>query len=94
MGKHSDLTRTELANIPPAILLAMYEMMLRIRKFEEKIVVVYPEQEMRCPTHLSIGQEAAAVGVCTVLRRDDCIFSTHRCHAHYLAKGGDPHHTH
>src|SRR3546814_8386881 len=45
-------------------------------------------QEMRCPVHLSIGQEAAAVGVCTALRRTDKVFSTHRCHAHYLAKGG------
>jgi len=78
------------ADIHPTTLLAMYEMMLRIRKFEEKIVEVYPEQEMRCPTHLSIGQEAAAVGVCTALRLDDYVFSTHRCHAHYLAKGGDP----
>ena len=68
----------------------MYEMMLRIRRFEDKIVEVYPEQEMRCPTHLSIGEEASAVGVCTALRQDDYIFSTHRCHAHYLAKGGDP----
>lgn len=77
-------------DVPKATLVAMYEMMLRIRKFEEKIVEVYPEQEMRCPTHLSIGQEAAAVGVCTALRQDDYIFSTHRCHAHYLAKGGNP----
>jgi len=76
--------------ISRATLLSMYEMMLRIRKFEEKIAEVYPEQEMRCPTHLSIGQEAAAVGVCTALRREDRIFGTHRCHAHYLAKGGDP----
>ncbi|MDP2932326.1 MAG: thiamine pyrophosphate-dependent dehydrogenase E1 component subunit alpha, partial [Chloroflexota bacterium] len=76
-------------DIPQASLLEMYEMMLRIRRVEDKIVEVYPEQEMRCPTHLSIGQEAAAVGVCAALRRDDCVFSTHRCHAHYLAKGGD-----
>lgn len=83
-------TRKIARGMPRDTLLSMYEMMLRIRKFEEKIVEVYPEQEMRCPTHISIGQEAAAVGVCTVLRRDDCVFSTHRCHAHYLAKGGDP----
>lgn len=70
-------------------LTAMCEMMLRIRMVEEKVVEVYPEQEMRCPTHLSIGQEAAAVGVCSSLEKDDLIFSTHRCHAHYLAKGGD-----
>ncbi len=91
MEKRTDLTPTELGtNIPQATLLSMYEMMLRIRKFEDKIAEVYPEQEMRCPTHLSIGEEASAVGVCTALRQDDCIYSTHRCHAHYLAKGGDP----
>ncbi|OGO39568.1 MAG: dehydrogenase [Chloroflexi bacterium RBG_16_57_8] len=70
-------------------LVSMYRMMLLIRKAEDKIVEVYPEQEMRCPTHLSIGQEAAAVGVCAALRKNDYVFSTHRCHAHYLAKGGD-----
>ena len=76
--------------VDPNTLLSMYEMMLKIRKFEEKIADVYSQQEMRCPTHLSIGQEAVAVGVCAALRNDDYVFSTHRCHAHYLAKGGDP----
>lgn len=69
--------------------LGLYRALLRIRRAEEKIVELYPRQEMRCPTHLSIGQEAAAVGVCGALRRDDIAYSTHRCHAHYLAKGGD-----
>lgn len=68
--------------------LNLYEKMLRIRKVEEKIAEVYPRQEMRCPVHLSIGQEAVAVGVCTPLQTEDVIYSTHRCHAHYLAKGG------
>ena len=63
--------------------------MLRIRMAEEAIVDLYPEQEIRCPVHLSIGQEAAAVGVCSVLDRTDWVFSGHRNHAHYLAKGGD-----
>jgi pyruvate dehydrogenase E1 component alpha subunit len=44
---------------------------------------------MRCPVHLSIGQEAVPVGVCAALNLKDEIVSTHRCHAHYLAKGGD-----
>ncbi len=60
-----------------------------IRFTEEEIIRRYPKQLMRCPTHLSIGQEAAAVGVCHNLRQTDLVFSTHRCHAHYLAKGGD-----
>lgn len=63
--------------------------MLLIRLVEEKIALLYPEQEIRCPTHLSIGQEAAASGVCTALTPSDYVFSTHRCHSHYLAKGGN-----
>jgi len=65
------------------------ESLWRIRLVEEAIAERYGEQEMRCPVHLSIGQEAAAVGVCVALRDSDPVFSTHRCHAHYLAKGGD-----
>ena len=67
--------------------------LLFIREVEESIVNNYGstgmQQNMRCPVHLSIGQEAAAVGVCHFLKHDDHVFSTHRCHAHYLAKGGD-----
>jgi len=63
--------------------------MLRIRMIEERIKALYAEQEMRCPTHFSIGQEAAAVGVCARLTREELITSAHRSHAHYLAKGGD-----
>ena len=63
--------------------------MLRIRLVEEKIVELYPKQEMRCPVHLSIGQEAAAVGACAALGPRDYALSAHRSHAHYLAKGGD-----
>jgi TPP-dependent pyruvate/acetoin dehydrogenase alpha subunit len=63
--------------------------MLRIRMVEETIVAHYGEGEMRCPVHLSIGQEAVAVGACEALALTDKIYSTHRCHAHYLAKGGD-----
>ena len=44
---------------------------------------------MRYPTHLSIGQEAVAVGVCAALNKDDLTISGHRAHAHYLAKGGN-----
>lgn len=66
----------------------LFEKMLRIRRVEEAIVARYPEQEMRCPVHLSIGQEAVAVGVCEALQQTDLIVSGHRAHAHYLAKGG------
>ena len=55
---------------------SMYEMMLRIRMVEEKIAELYPEQEMRCPVHLCIGQEAVAVGVCANLTVDDYVLGS------------------
>lgn len=67
----------------------LYHEMLRIRLVEDKIAELYPEQEMRCPVHLCIGQEAIAAGVCAGLSRDDYVLSGHRSHGHYLAKGGD-----
>ena len=63
--------------------------MERIRLVEEAIADRYPKQQMRCPVHLSIGQEAPAAGVCSALRADDQAMSGHRSHAHYLAKGGN-----
>ncbi len=68
---------------------SIYKMMLRIRMVEEKIADLYPEEEMRCPVHLCIGQEAVAVGMCANLSGDDYVLSGHRSHGHYLAKGGD-----
>lgn len=62
---------------------------LRIRRVEEAICREYQKLEMRCPTHISIGEEHVAVGVCSNLHKTDKVFSTHRAHAHYLAKGGD-----
>lgn len=71
-------------------LLDLYTRMLRIRLVEEAIAErYYDEKLMRCPVHLSIGQEAVAVGVCAALESTDLATSTHRSHAHYLAKGGD-----
>ena len=69
--------------------LRLYRSMLRVRMIEEAIAAEYGHQEMRCPVHLSIGQEVAAAAVCDVLTRDDWALSSHRSHAHYLAKGGD-----
>ncbi len=67
--------------------LALYRQMLLIRRFEEKVMELYPEQEMRTPVHLCVGQEAIAAGVCAHLSDADHIFSTHRNHGHCLAKG-------
>jgi len=63
--------------------------MLLIRRIEEALIAEYPKQEMRCPVHFSIGQEAIAVGVSSNLTRQDWIVSNHRSHAHYIAKGGN-----
>lgn len=68
--------------------LSLFRSMLRIRHVEEVLAERYAEQEMRCPMHLCIGQEAIAVGVCAALESNDVIFSNHRAHGHYLAKGG------
>ncbi len=83
------LSRFEDAGDHEAVLTRFYRETLRIRLVEEEIAKRYADQEMRCPVHLSVGQEASAVGVCQALSHDDQAFSTHRCHAHYLAKGGD-----
>jgi pyruvate dehydrogenase E1 component alpha subunit len=69
----------------------LLEQMIRIRMTEEAIAHHYTQapQQMRCPVHLSIGQEAAAVGVCAAMAPQDLAMSGHRSHAHYLAKGGN-----
>ncbi len=67
---------------------SIIEKMLLIRRTEEEIIARYGKQQMRCPVHLSIGQEAISVGGCHHLRKSDWVFSTHRSHAAYLAKGG------
>lgn len=66
-----------------------YTNLIKVRMTEEAIASEYKNQEMRCPVHLSIGQEAVAVGVSMCLESEDIVFSTHRCHSHYLAKGGN-----
>ena len=68
----------------------LFKKLLFLRRLEEEIANRYSEQSMRCPTHLSIGQELPAIAICENLSVNDLAVSTHRCHAHYLAKGGDP----
>ena len=68
----------------------LLDLMFKIRAAEEKIVAVYAkEQMMRTPTHLSIGQEAVSAALAVALTKDDQVFTGHRCHAAYLAKGGN-----
>lgn len=63
--------------------------MYRIRAVEEEIAHRYPQGKMRCPVHLSIGQESIPAVFAETIRTSDFAVSTHRGHAHYLAKGGD-----
>ncbi len=69
--------------------LKLYAEMVRIRKFEEGINMVYKQALMPGLAHLYIGMEAVAVGVCNTLKTDDQILSTHRGHGHLVAKGAD-----
>ena len=66
-----------------------YTAMLRIRRVEETISDLSGAGEFASSAHLSIGQEAVAVGVCSEVRPGDLVFSTHRGHGHFLASGGD-----
>jgi 2-oxoisovalerate dehydrogenase E1 component len=76
--------------VPAADLVEMHRRMLLIRGFEERVAALYRDGLVPGFVHLSIGQEAAAVGACWPLRPDDVITSTHRGHGHCLAKGLDP----
>jgi TPP-dependent pyruvate/acetoin dehydrogenase alpha subunit len=70
-------------------LVSLYRTSLRIRLVESKIAELYPEGKMRCPVHLSIGQEIPSAIFEQVKLSGDKAISTHRAHAHYLAMGGD-----
>ena len=79
-----------MAKLSKELLVHMLKQMLEIRCFEEKIVDAYARGTAVGLAHLSIGQEAVAVGACANLRKEDFIVSNHRGHGHCIAKGGDP----
>lgn len=93
MSKHhyagNSLTTASLENYDSTELLELYKSMLRIRLIEEAIEKRYHQNEMKTPIHLMIGQEATSVGACRALNNSDLLFSTHRTHGNYLAKGGN-----
>ena len=82
--------RAEHAELPTESLLAAYGRMTLIRVFEERVSELYRDSEVPGFVHLSIGQEASAVGACWPLAVTDVITSNHRGHGHCLAKGLDP----
>jgi 2-oxoisovalerate dehydrogenase E1 component len=71
-------------------LVELHRRMLTIRGFESRVAVLYRDGEVPGFVHLSVGQEATAVGACWPLRAADVITSTHRGHGHCLAKGLAP----
>jgi len=75
--------------IPDNELVSLYATMLRIRMLEEKVVEMLFSDEIKCPVHLYIGEEAIATGVCASLQKEDYAFGTYRSHGFYLAKGGN-----
>jgi 2-oxoisovalerate dehydrogenase E1 component len=78
------------AGLPTDDLLAAYQRMALIREFEERVSGLYRNGEVPGFVHLSIGQEASAVGACWPLTVADVITSNHRGHGHCLAKGLAP----
>ena len=69
--------------------LRLYKNILRYRLVELEIAKEYQNQLMRCPTHLSIGQEAVSAAFAELANKKDFAVSSHRAHIHYLAKGGN-----
>jgi pyruvate dehydrogenase E1 component alpha subunit len=70
-------------------LLAMYRTMVTVRRFETMAGEIFAAGQIPGFIHLSIGQEGSSVGVCSCLRRDDYVVTTHRGHGHMIAKGAD-----
>jgi len=77
------------ASHTPDFLRSLYFSMLRIRRIEEEIERRYHQDQMKTPIHLVIGQEATSVGACAALLETDLLYSSHRTHGNYLAKGSD-----
>lgn len=77
-----------LAGTDPAVALDLYRFMQRLRQCEQALIDEYhPADEIRCPVHFCLGQEAASAALSLLLRGEDYMFSHHRSHGYYLAKG-------
>ncbi len=73
----------------PELIARLYKKMALIRRFELRLAEIYHTDAIKSPVHLSVGQESIAVGICDPLENDDIVSNTYRCHATYIAKGGD-----
>lgn len=84
-GRYDDLS---IRGIDGAIVLRLYKSMMRLRRCQESLIEEYhPADEMRCPIHFCIGQEAVSAALSELLEKDDYLLSHHRSHGYYLAKG-------
>jgi len=87
---HVEVREQELPGEEMALKVEMLRRMRLVRVFEEALMEAFARGDLPTETvHLSIGQEATAVGVCFALRADDYMTTTHRGHGHMLAKGAD-----
>ena len=86
----SQVEDTATARLTDDRLRELFRQMLLIRRFEEKVEDRFRAGELPGFLHVAIGQEAVALGVCEALEPDDLISSTHRAHAHTIAKGTHP----
>ena len=85
IGKYQAM---ELGDLEPGLVTGLYRQMLRLRRMEEALIAEYhPADEMRCPVHFCIGQEAVPAALSMLLEADDYLFSHHRSHGYYFAKG-------
>lgn len=73
----------------PELVARLYKKMSLIRRFELRLAEIYHTDAVKSPVHLSVGQESVAVGICDPLEATDMVSNTYRCHATYIAKGGD-----
>jgi pyruvate dehydrogenase E1 component alpha subunit len=78
-----------LSSAETQVLLEIWEKLVTVRVFEQKVAEYYPQKRMKTPTHLGIGQEAVPVGVLSHKVPGDTVFSHHRSHNAYLAAGGN-----
>ena len=69
------------------LLISLFKDIIRLRKFEDKVYQLFLKGELPGTIHQYQGQEAVAVGICSVLEKSDWITSTHRPHGHAIAKG-------
>jgi TPP-dependent pyruvate/acetoin dehydrogenase alpha subunit len=76
--------------ISKEMILGFYRKLMTIRRFEEQADRLYQQGKIPCPIHLSVGQEAVAVGVAEALNEDDLVMPSHRGHGFFLARGTDP----